>query len=229
LEEGCLLAMPIRTLEELSDALSKDLSWRKKELSALRLSISSALGEDRRTCCRSAAVLSYAHWEGFVKCAVPFYLEYVANQLEIIDTFKLEFQVLASWAFFRNLADVTDASPYLDPFRRLQETLKQSMRGRTLSLGKVTDANLSSTKFCRVLSCLSVKRDAFETKFNFIDSVLLCERNEIVHGENVCPDPSDAVLRTNLVGELIEAFGLIIYEEAAHKSFLPQRNFEYVI
>ncbi|MBD2666493.1 MAE_28990/MAE_18760 family HEPN-like nuclease [Richelia sinica] len=63
--------MKIRTVEQLSDILARELAWRKVELSALKSLIDSksfASGK-RKALLRSGITILYAHWEGFVKVA----------------------------------------------------------------------------------------------------------------------------------------------------------------
>ena len=74
--------MSIRTAEQLSDKLSTDLDWRKKELSELKSLVEARNISPQRhnALMRSGICILYAHWEGFVKLASNSYLEYVAMQ-----------------------------------------------------------------------------------------------------------------------------------------------------
>ena len=74
--------MSIRTLEQLYDKLSDELTWRKKELTSLKLlSESSGIATDRQIALlRALVALLYAHWEGFIKNASSAYIEYVSFQ-----------------------------------------------------------------------------------------------------------------------------------------------------
>lgn len=83
--------MSIRTTEQLSDRLSEDLAWRKKELAAIKSLVEAKnIPEGRhKALVRSAVCLLYSHWEGFVKLAANSYLEYVRLQ-------KLTYQELSS-------------------------------------------------------------------------------------------------------------------------------------
>lgn len=73
--------MSIRTLEHLSDALARDLAWRKKELAALRFACKATKQKDTLNgLYRSSVAMLYAHWEGFIKNASAAYLEYVHFQ-----------------------------------------------------------------------------------------------------------------------------------------------------
>ena len=83
--------MKLKTAEQLSDRLSKELAWRKKELSEVKSLVETKSFSDSRhkALVRSGICLLYAHWEGFIKLAANSYLEYVRMQ-------KLCYKELAS-------------------------------------------------------------------------------------------------------------------------------------
>lgn len=83
--------MSVRTAEQLSDKLSDELAWRKKELSEVKALIEAKSISNQRhlALIRSGVVILYAHWEGFVKSASNYYLEYVSMQ-------KLRYEQLSS-------------------------------------------------------------------------------------------------------------------------------------
>ena len=63
--------MSVQTAEQLSDKLSDELSWRKKELSELKslVEIRDISLPRHNALVRSGVVILYAHWEGFIKSA----------------------------------------------------------------------------------------------------------------------------------------------------------------
>src|SRR3974390_1271635 len=71
--------MKIRTLEELVDALDREMAWRKKELFEIKRLVDSSKDSHREaTLIRSGVAILYAHWEGFVKTAGTAYLNFVS-------------------------------------------------------------------------------------------------------------------------------------------------------
>lgn len=83
--------MKINTLIELQDAIDSEMSWRKKELSALRANINSSRSFAKETALRSGIALLYAHWEGAIKNIAYFYLVYVSSQKIKYDNLKPNF------------------------------------------------------------------------------------------------------------------------------------------
>lgn len=74
--------MSIRTFDDFSNRLDSDLAWRKKELSDLNFFLHQPNNDQtrNRVLSRCGIAILYAHWEGFVKIASQYYLEYVAMQ-----------------------------------------------------------------------------------------------------------------------------------------------------
>lgn len=67
--------MSLKTVENLSDKLDYEISWRRVELTNLKFNVENVNGATLGTNLRSSLVLLYAHWEGFVKKSLSYYLE----------------------------------------------------------------------------------------------------------------------------------------------------------
>jgi hypothetical protein len=74
--------MKIRSIDELSNALSDQLSWRKKELSQIKYLVDTARipTKKKNVILRSGIAMIYAHWEGFIKIGGRYYLEYIDSK-----------------------------------------------------------------------------------------------------------------------------------------------------
>ncbi len=72
----------MRTKADLQQKVDDDLLWRRRELFNLRTAIEdSEKNKQRQTALlRAGVAVLYAHWEGFVKRAGSYYLEFVSNQ-----------------------------------------------------------------------------------------------------------------------------------------------------
>src|SRR5690348_9055536 len=68
--------------EELYDKLSEEMAWRKKELATISTMMQRNLSNPRmlEVSIRSGIALLYAHWEGFIKNAGTYYLDFVATK-----------------------------------------------------------------------------------------------------------------------------------------------------
>lgn len=89
--------MSIRTTEQLSDKLSNDLAWRKKELSEVKTLVEakSSSAQRHKALVRSGVCILYSHWEGFVKLAANSYLEFVRLQKPTYKELSSNFLALA--------------------------------------------------------------------------------------------------------------------------------------
>ncbi|HVC94740.1 MAG TPA: MAE_28990/MAE_18760 family HEPN-like nuclease, partial [Pirellulales bacterium] len=83
--------MTIRTPGQLDRFLSRSLSWRKKELTALKFAVDTAPQAEQEVLLRAAATLLYSHWEGFVKEAATAYLQLVSKQNLTLSELKSTF------------------------------------------------------------------------------------------------------------------------------------------
>ena len=69
----------IRSINELQDALDKDMAWRIKELANIK-SILSKSAKFEETIVRTGILILYSHWEGFVKNASIAYINFVSSK-----------------------------------------------------------------------------------------------------------------------------------------------------
>ena len=174
--------MTIRTFDELSDSLSSELAWRKKELSDLKFFIEqNATSRLRKqVLSRSGVTLLYAHWEGFVKLCGSHYLEYIAMQRHKNNELKENLLTLS----MRNYVNFSDNSKKSSEYGKITEFFMNNMDSRSsIPFKKAinTESNLSSKVFKEIIWCLGIDYSIYETKEKFIDSRLLGRRNHIAH------------------------------------------------
>lgn len=176
--------MKIRTLEELQDAIDKEMAWRKRELTAVKANISGARNFAKETALRSGVTLLYAHWEGAVKNIAYYYLSYVSS-------LKLPYEKLTFNFFAISLRSEVD---------KFSTTSKASQQTKIVCdiLGRVqeqssiptegvirTNSNLNSDLFKEILHTVGFEVTEYESYFKLIDEVLLNMRNKIAHGEQL--------------------------------------------
>lgn len=176
--------MSIRTVEQLSDALSDDIVWRKKELSSIKLTLENrTLSSNRQPALlRGAVPLLYAHWEGFIKNASRYYLEFIHYQrLPFADLTK-NFIVLGA----RSLLQQATQSNKIKFHLGLADFFINDLNKRSripYKDGISTRSNLSSDVLYEIISSLGLDYTPYETKAVLIDELLLSRRNTIAHGE----------------------------------------------
>jgi hypothetical protein len=182
--------MKPRTPDDLESVLDRELAWRRKELTDLRLVVKSASGPMQTALRRAAVAMTYAHWEGFARAACQAYLDFVAMR-------RLQIQELAPCFAALAVRKMLTAEPNRRPVA-LEISTVNIMRNRGserahLQRHKVveTRSNLSSEVFQDLLCVLGLPSTHFESKFNFLDHKLLVSRNEIAHGRETAPTDAD--------------------------------------
>lgn len=213
--------MSIRTGEQLSDSLSEEIIWRKKELTALRLMVENkALPIDRRAVLlRGSVALLYAHWEGFIKAAGRAYLEFVHFQRRPYNELARNFVALGirgklgkaiGAAKVRAHLDVVDF--FLDHFNdRSSIPYKEGIDAQS---------NLSSRVLRNIVETLGLDYAEFETKEKLLDDLLLWQRNTIAHGEYLTTTVEAYLDLHEQVLHMMEAFRIQVDNAAALKRFL---------
>lgn len=173
----------IRTREELDKALSDDLIWRRRELTDLRALAQGEVPTLRSNVVRRAGIaLLYAHWEGFVKKASHYYLEYVASQRLRYSDLAPNFVALAIKARYEHLR----ASNKLSAANEIAAFYCGNLdRASSVPYKNAveTQSNLSSVVLEDIILALGLDFDGFRVRSNFIDLNVVGRRNHVAHGE----------------------------------------------
>ena len=193
--------MKIRTTEQLSDRLSQDLAWRKKELAAMKSLIEAKNVSDQKqkALVRSGVCLLYSHWEGFVKLAANSYLEYVRRKKLTYEELSSNFLALAMKEKLKKAKETNKPSLYIPVCDFFMSELNQrcSLPEDEIS----TASNLSWEILQEITAILGIDCSFYSTKRQLIDQKLLKTRNEIAHGEYSVFDRDEY---TELHGEIIK-------------------------
>jgi MAE_28990/MAE_18760-like HEPN len=175
-------------IEALERKLDKQLGWRKKELLSVRANAQIALGPQQAVLLRCLTFLSYAHWEGFVKEAAVIYFDFIISQKRSYQELD---ESLLSIAIAKRANSGTQKPGYYDDVAKFlryeQHTVAHMSPPSALSeMGMLTSERLTT-----ILYCLSIQKNQFELKFNWIDYSLIPFRNRIAHGEYTSITPAD--------------------------------------
>jgi hypothetical protein len=173
--------MKIRTKEEFVDLIDKEIVWRKKELSYLRGNVKEN-SPYYKTHLRSAIVLLYAHYEGFVKNSCELYLTFVKSQKLDFDQLTENFIALA---LKYNLNEFQQTNKSTLHCQLVDFLLNKLGQRATIPNENVirTGSNLNSNILREILTTVGLDYSEYELKNNLLDSVLLKNRNSIAHGE----------------------------------------------
>ena len=177
-------AKKLRTVEQLSDFLQNELSWRRNEITVisklLRTQSKTPIYHDSLV--RAGVTILYAHWEGYIKIAATAYVCFVAMQ-------RLKYNELSpNFLALYLKAKITQAKSSGDynVDREIVDFFLSEMNSRSkLSWDTAidTEANLSSKVFVKILRLLELDYlPEYRTKQNIIDAQLLKNRHDAAHG-----------------------------------------------
>ncbi|WP_368930465.1 MAE_28990/MAE_18760 family HEPN-like nuclease [Achromobacter xylosoxidans] len=181
----------MKLLTEFQDSIQRELAWRKREISAIKIS-AMRVDDSAQHVFRSGQVILCAHWEGFLKKSVTLYISHVFSQ-----KFKLrEYSTnIISIAYFKDVMNAASAKypgsddHHIKLARTILDTLDEVCEDPGWSPD--TEGNPGSGVLQRILK--SVGLDAqlgmdaalWSTTKVFINDHLVKDRHIIAHGQNL--------------------------------------------
>jgi len=179
------MAKNLFTYDGLSRKLYDEFSWRRKELTLLKSKIPIEKNSLQSAMLRSALPLLYAHWEGFVKLTMSYYLEYVSNKYLKHSELKNTF---ISLSLQHKLGDLNNST--IENRTRIidfifNEKDKQSYIPKKNIIN--TKSNLKFEVLREILFILDLNDSHIDSQKDLIND-LVTERNHIAHGEQQLVD-----------------------------------------
>jgi hypothetical protein len=214
-----------RSLERLQDVLDGQLSWRKKEIVALRnAALRSSVS--REYFCRAGSVMLCAHWEGFLKSSIQAYVDHVFSQGLPLTELKPPFVAIYFFRYVKNAADA--AFPGSESHHiKLAKKIVESVSGRCSKAGwdVDTNGNPSSSVCSQVLVSVGLDprfgydETAWSVVKVFIDSQILKDRHKIAHGERFPVRREHFIERSERVIKLCEDLAVLVMAAAGSRSY----------
>jgi MAE_28990/MAE_18760-like HEPN len=181
--------MKIRTKENLIDALDNEIAWRKKELSYLKGNVKTN-NPYFKTHLRTAIVLLYAHWEGFVKNSCELYLSYIKSLRMKYEDLGENIIALSLKSLLNEFEQTNKSTIHCQIIDFLLNKLNERANVPNENIIR-TGSNLNSNILREILTTVGLDYSIYELKNNLIDTVLLKNRNSIAHGEYIELDEID--------------------------------------
>jgi hypothetical protein len=211
--------MKVRTIEELSDFLAEELARRRREISALHVTLKAARVHESEVLRRAGFLMLYCHWEGFVKAAGAAYINYV-NYLRLpCNRLSTNFTAMALKSRLEALGETRKASvvtTFLSEFSQRCADVQEFVWHGEID----TRSNLSSDVLREIACLLGLDYSSYATKEQFLDREFLAVRNQIAHGDHAAIDGRTYEQAQRIVLGLLEAFRTDIENAAAQKSYL---------
>ena len=175
------MASRIQTYDNLSDKIYGELSWRRKELTLIKSKIPVEKNSLQAAMIRASIPLLYAHWEGFVKLTMSYYLEYVSNKYLKNNELKTQFVALSLQSKLGDLSNSNfeNRTKIIDFI--FNEINKQSNIPKKNIIN--TKSNLRFDVLKEILFVLDLQDSHIDNQKDLIND-LVDERNYIAHGEH---------------------------------------------
>lgn len=179
------MASRIQTFDNLSNKLYGELSWRRKELTLIKSKIPAEKNSLQSAMIRASIPLLYAHWEGFVKLTMSYYLEFVSNKFLKNNELKTQFIALS---LQNKLGDLSNGS-FENRTKIIDFMFSEINKRSNIPKKNIinTKSNLRFEVLKEILFILDLDDNHIDSQKNLIND--LCdERNYIAHGEHKLVD-----------------------------------------
>ena len=183
--------MSVVTKEEFQDALDSEFAWRQKELSSILSEATTAPAAVQPLRLRTGVALLYAHWEGFIKTAADMYIRHVAvRKLRPCDL-NDGLRALVLRPEIHKCAARDDVQATSALISLLTTGLGSRARFAKDAFTKRI-ANLTASEFRRVIHSLGLEHAKYSgLTDSVINNDLVGRRNNIAHGQWLCPELDD--------------------------------------
>lgn len=210
----------IRTISQLSDQLSAEIAWRKKELIYIKtLTEKKSNSSVQSALLRSGTTILYAHWEGFIKNAATSYVEFVARQNLTYSELSPNFLALAVKKQLTEAQGSHRAVIFTKVVDFLMTGLESKCSIQWIDAIK-TQSNLNSEVLKDIVCILGLDYSLYETKEKIIDETLLRSRNEIAHGQYLLIDFDQYIELHREIISMMDLFKDQIENAAISKNYL---------
>lgn len=173
------------TYDGLSQKLYDEFSWRRKELTLLKSKIPQERNSFQSAMLRSSLSLLYAHWEGFVKLTMSYYLEFVSKKHLKHNELKSTFIALS---LQNKIGDLNNNS--IEVRTRIIDFIFNDVDKKSNIPKKNiinTKSNLKFDVLKEILFILDLDDLYIDSKKELIND-LVTQRNHITHGEQQLVD-----------------------------------------
>jgi hypothetical protein len=211
----------IRSQDELCNVLARDIARRKHEMTVLKLGMSNARSHEKLFLIRAGFVMIYAHFEGFIRTASSAYISYVAYQGLSFNLLKANFVAVGIKSQLQDLGEIGKATVVSATVHRFLEGMDD--KAQFSWFGEIDCRNNLNRDVLREIFALTGLDSAwYETKWAFVDEILLEHRNNIAHGRDIRPEESLYEQAHNQTIEFIEHFRTDVENAAAMKLYRRQ-------
>lgn len=173
--------MKVRSIDELEDVIAQEYSWRRKELTNIKNLALTNKSHTQKLLLKTAVVLLYSHWEGFIKKISIAFCDYLNFQGLKYRDVNSNFHVCAVMNNFQGYPPRN----YNSVFKIVTGQSIEPDEKVKINSEKYIDcqSNLNSEVLREITQKVGVDYSSYQLKENLIDEKFLGLRNAISHGE----------------------------------------------
>jgi len=204
------------SFDNLTDKVVADFSWRRKELTLIKNKIPKEKNPLQSALIRATIPLLYAHWEGFVKVNMSYYLEYVSNKYLKNSELKTSFIALS---LQNKLGDLNNSN-FSNRTKIIDFIFNNSEKQSNIPKKNIinTKSNLKFDVLQEILFILDLEDNHINSQKELIND-LVNERNFIAHGEHTLIDYETFENFYNDIIALMEYLRTIIENNAIEERY----------
>lgn len=193
------------------------MQWRRKEISDLKMILRSKKSSlENKVLTKSLVLISYSHWEGFVKNTASKYLELV--KFLGLKGSKLS-PCLRSAAIFNEIC--SKAISTAAKIELIKDAITDASFVHPINPERQVDAesNLNSEVFQKIILNIGANTNPIELEMPYLDREILNNRNGCAHGDNLFLDPEKGIEIADKCMELMDKFKTMVENMIAQKSY----------
>lgn len=208
--------MKIRTKSELQDCIDDEYAWRFHEIVSMKTEMQSMKSSNKRLLpmIRSLVMLSYSHWEGFVKHTTRYFLNYL-SYLGLDQSQTHPALVASSLSYTLNNKGRV-ASNYL-----IHEILTNGHYKPHYQIEAMADtkSNLNYEVLEIISSNIGIDISSLSLEKVRLDEVVLGRRNKMAHGEKDSLDMAYGIEVANATLNMMSEFKNLLQNMIAIDGF----------
>ncbi len=211
--------MKIRSVDELEQFFDAESSWRKKELTTLKLTIDSSRKHVQAVLLRAAIPILYAHWEGLLKQLSIAMLTYIVSKGYRYNQLQDNFHAFAILEHYNGQFPAKRFDALVNVISKESIDLSKSMK---INPEKYIDtkSNLNSEILKDITIKLGISYEPYILKEKFIDESFLGVRNAISHGEKRTIKIDEFKVLYQEINNLMEVFKSQLLNQVFQESYL---------
>ncbi len=174
------MSKDIILIDVLIQKLNDEFSWRRKELTLIKTNIPKIKNPTQSAMLRSALPLLYAHWEGFIKLSMSYYLEHVSMKYLKHSELKTPFITLS----LQNKLGDLETNSFINRTKIIELLFTNFEKQSNIPKKNIinTKSNLRFDVLKEILYIVDLD-DAYIDKQKELIDDLVDTRNHIAHGQ----------------------------------------------